>query len=319
MSRVLLLVLGVLAGGFLYFTPEGRAGCGYGGYGYGGYGYGYVSSYPSYYPSYTSYASYGPTYSYHAAGCWRGNYYPAGYYTWLNNAWYHRELGYHCYTPCYHEPVFLRYAAVLPLVDLPTYSAQYGAGGLISTRVTYQTQQAQQVQAQQVQAQQVQAVQGQSASQVTAQVTPQVTAQVTPRAVQGGGDLAELKAMMRQVLDGQGSCAVRMDKLERRVALLEGGKDSREPPPEPKEVPTVADLTLVINRCAKCHQEGAKDLTDKGPVLLTKDGKAAALDDAGAVALEKVLSGEVVMPPKRSGLPALTGEEKNSVRRLYGL
>lgn len=275
--------------------------------------------YASYAPVYST-----PCYSYHCAGWWHGRYYPAGNYAWLNGCWDLQGYGPHyglAYGPgydssCDYQPSFIRFAAVLPLVDLPTYSAQYapavGAQAVTPGTVGSATAAAASASYQQQQ------------SQTTA------PAALPPNTM--AADITEMKSLLKIVADGHQRSAVRLDRIERRLDVLEvGGKVAPQPAPlpergdnppptppqeEPKPQASAADQAVFMNRCASCHSDDNK-LAKDAPILMDREHRIVPQMGPALADLEKVLT-EHTMPPKKTGV-VLTEEETAAIRRLFGI
>jgi mono/diheme cytochrome c family protein len=135
---------------------------------------------------------------------------------------------------------------------------------------------------------------------------PQNPALAPPQAQQSPNDMARVL----QALEGIGK---RLDALER------GGKPpvvvpQQAPPQKPDEQP-ISALQVISAKCASCHSD--KVAADKGAGLaLIADGKLA---EVSARQKNKVIGRSYAgtMPPKDSGIPALTDPEVGAVVDAY--
>jgi hypothetical protein len=90
------------------------------------------------------------------------------------------------------------------------------------------------------------------------------------------------------------------------------GTPAPAPPPAPPEktsaLPATSPaLALATAKCARCHQRG-RESEGANFVLLEGDGSFARLDARGLAALSRRLANRT-MPPRSSGIPALTDAE----------
>lgn len=232
-------------------------------------GYGYSSSYSQNYSP-----SYGDRRYYWHGGYYGGDrYYPAGSYS----------AGYYSYPAksynYYEDPVFIKYKAVIPLVELPSYGAYYQPPP--PTPGTAPTA---------------------SAPTATGYNPAIPTSNVE-------GKLDRLLMLSEQT-------SGRLTRLEARVVAIES-KTGTTPAPEPARLPgggedALADVPNLFHaRCASCHEEKVAATKGKkfvmfvsGPMgveMAQKDGKGE-LVQIPAEAMKKIeheLS-EGNMPPAKS-------------------
>ncbi len=176
-------------------------------------------------------------------------------------------------------PVFTKYVAVFPVLEFPTYSAVYVQPPAL-----------------------VQDVRGRPG----------------PRPGPAPGPAPGLSPDTRAILDA-------LRSLDARITKLEGGVVPKPPvaPPttpldpfnpgkQPQKAPPAKNaLGLITAKCAACHD--AKVSAKKGGGFdLVKDGALVKLNDRGARRVI-ALSYAGKMPPKDSGIAALTDEEVGAI------
>lgn len=212
---------------------------------------------------------------YSSRGYWPGGYwsggggYSAGYYA----PGYYKTYSY------YEEPVFIKFKAVVPLVELPTYGAYV------------------------VQPPPV-AAPGHPAA---------APAMPTPAAAAGATDskLDEIISLTKQNLSRTASLESRMSAVEERVGIARPPATPSATPKAPAE--TAKDApdgpTVLYNRCASCHEAKSAPTLGKNVVLFVTtaegpemagvgaDGKPEVLSQAVLKKVEKELAGKT-MPPE---------------------
>lgn len=182
------------------------------------------------------------------------------------------------------DVVFTRFVAVIPLADLPTYSAVYTPP-------------------------------------VVAPVVPgPAPGPVVPGPVPGHGGLQAPKAGQAPAAqpDALQTILAKLEAMEARINKLEGKPLQASPgPKEPKEGPKgpPGALGVMANKCAVCHE--ARTAADKGGSFVLFNGTELAPLGVGqqAKVMKRVTlepSDPKRMPPKESG-HVLTEEEINAV------
>jgi mono/diheme cytochrome c family protein len=194
---------------------------------------------------------------------------------------YRSYSGYRTYSrPSYYDdtPYFLKFAAVIPLVELPTYSTTLAPAvtGFAKTQ-TVQTVQA------------------------PAPVAPAPSA-----------DLKEILAVVKQIASRQSDHAARLTALEARLAPTVTPAAPPMPAavdPAPPVKPASA-MALYGQRCAACHLAG-KEADGGGFILLLAMDRRAAITGKQLRGLTRHITGGT-MPPAGKGTP-LNDEEASAI------
>lgn len=178
----------------------------------------------------------------------------------------------------YVAPVVVRFQAVIPLVDYGSYSAVYVPP--VASPVA-----------------------------PTPAATPPVTVPQTAPAASG------MEAVMAELKKIGG----RLDALEKKnsggpVVVPQTAPPAAQQQPRQEEAGQAA-LKVVVAKCAACH--GKDNAAEKGGSLVLIDG--GALAQVSARAANKVVGRSYAgtMPPKDSGVPALTDTEVGQVVAWY--
>ncbi len=140
------------------------------------------------------------------------------------------------------------------------------------------------------------------ATPVVAVLTPVVVASYGA-SYQPNNDNSEILKLLKAMND-------RMDRIEKGQAAPAASQPAAKQAPGLELVPN-APAAVITAKCAKCHQSGGES-KGGGFTLLAKDGSALRLDDGAKWrVMRNAYKG--VMPPAKSGLPALTDAEVTDI------